>query len=120
MNPIRPPMPGQEAAVPAGPGFGRLLTRYLLPVGLCAEPRGDLFLAHAMRVQNLQALKRWMPHYARVHAALASGLLGLCSGANAAEVSAWLVAATAVPAAAELVLAIVFSCVSLVLRLGQD
>lgn len=120
MNTIQTNQPDDDATAVDGPGFGGLLKRYLLPVGLCAEPRGDLFLEHAVRVQNLQALKRWMPHYARVHAVLAAGLLGLCSGTSATEVSGWLVAAAAVPTAGELVLAIVFGCMALVLHLGKD
>jgi len=114
MNPNLPSDPAPVAARQPG-----LLRRYLLPVGLCSEPQGDVFLAHAVRAQNLARLKRWMPHYARVHAALAALLLGLCSTASAAQVSGWLVAAAAVPTAGELVLAIVFGCVSLVLRLGD-
>jgi len=108
--------PAEPATTAPQPG---LLKRYLLPVGLCREPQGDVFLAHAVRAQNLDRLKRWMPHYARVHAVLATLLLGLCSTANAAQVSGWLVAAAAVPTAGELVLAIVFACTALVLHLGD-
>lgn len=100
--------------------FGQLLQRYLLPVGLCAAPCGDLFMDHAMLQRNKQALKRWMPHYARVHTVLAASLLGVCSGANAAQASDWLVAAAAVPTVGEVVLAVVFGSISLVLRLGND
>lgn len=108
------------AASSAAPSFGAQLKRYLLPVGLCAEPRGDLYLSHAMRAQNLATLKRWMPHYARVHAWLAAALLGVCTGASAAELPGWLVAAAAVPTAGALVLAIGFGCLALALRLGGD
>ena len=117
MDPI--PSAAPDTA-PAATGFGRLLKRYLLPVGLCDDPRGDVFLAHAMRRRNLDRLRRWMPHYAKVHGVLALVLLSLCSTADAAEVSGWLVAAAAVPTAGEVVLAIVFACVALVLHLGHD
>lgn len=120
MTPAPTPDLAPDAAASAGPGFGDLLKRYLLPVGLCAEPQGDLFMSHAMRAQNLAALKRWMPHYAKVHACLAAVLLSVCTGADAAELSGWLVAAAAVPTAGAVVLAITFGCVALVLHLGGD
>lgn len=112
--PPTPATPDQAASAPPG-----LLKRYLLPVGLVTEPSGDVFQAHAARRQNLDRLKRWMPHYARVHTVLALLLLGVCSTANAAQVSGWLVAAAAVPTAGELVLAMVFGCLALVLHLGD-
>jgi hypothetical protein len=115
-----PPTPDGAQDAGTAPGFGTLLQRYLLPVGLCAQPQGDLFCSHATRAQNLATLKRWMPHYARVHAWLAAALLGVCTGAKAAEVSGWLIAAAAVPTAGEVVLAITFGCVALVLHLGGD
>lgn len=119
MHPIPPPSDAQTAAS-SGAVQDSLLKRYLLPVGLCDEPRGDVFLVHAMRRRNLDRLRRWMPHYARVHGVLALLLLGLCDTAEASEVSGWLVAAAAVPTAGEVVLAIVFGCVAAVLRLGHD
>ena len=67
-----------------------------------------------------QSLARWMPHHARVHTVLAASLLGICSGANAAQASGWLVAAVAVPTAVEVVLAVVFGSIAPVLRLGND
>ena len=109
--------PTSDGADAPRPG---LLKRYLLPVGLVDEPQGDVYAAHAVRRRNLERLRRWMPHYAKVHGVLALLLLGLCSTANAAEVSGWLVAAAAVPTAGEVVLAIVFACVALVLHLGHD
>jgi hypothetical protein len=118
------PIPHTPAAdVPAADAAAEnvsLLKRYLLPVGLCDEPRGDVYLARAMRRHNLDRLRRWMPHYARVHGVLAALLLGVCSTAHASEVSGWLVAAAAVPTAGEVVLAIVFACVAAVLHLGRD
>ena len=103
-----------------GPRFGALLQRYLLPVGLCAAPSGDIFAHRAVLERNKQALRRWMPHYAKVHTVLATGLLTVCSGAHATEASGWLVAAAAVPTLGEVVLAITFGCIALVLRLGND
>ena len=103
-----------------GPRFGQLLQRYLLPVGLCAVPSGDIFAHRAVLERNKQALRRWMPHYAKVHTVLAAGLLTVCSGAHASEVSGWLVAAAAVTTVGEVALAITFSCIALVLRLGND
>lgn len=117
MHPMIPP-PSDPA--PVGPRADGLFRRYLLPVGLCDEPCGDVFLAHAVRRRNLARLRRWMPHYARVHGVLALLLLGLCSTAQATEVSVWLVAAAALPTAGEVVLAIVFASVALVLKLGAD
>ncbi|HOB93774.1 MAG TPA: hypothetical protein PK306_17780 [Aquabacterium sp.] len=120
MHPTPPNPPQAEAPSPAAAAHGGLLKRYLLPVGLCDEPRGDVFLAHAVRRRNLHRLRRWMPHYARVHGVLALLLLGVCNTAEATEVSGWLVAAAAVPTAGEVVLAIVFGCVAAVLHLGHD
>ncbi len=119
MPPIPPVPEAGRAAAPAARQQG-LLKRYLLPVGLCDEPRGDVFLARAVQRRNLDRLRRWMPHYARVHGVLALCLLGLCSTVEASEISGWLVAAAAVPTAGEVVLAIVFGCVALVLHLGHD
>lgn len=119
MSPISPP-PDANPAASTGAVQNSLLKRYLLPVGLCDEPRGDVFLAHAVRRRNLDRLRRWMPHYARVHGVLALLLLGLCDTAEASEVSGWLVVAAAVPTAGEVVLAIAFACVAAVLRLGHD
>lgn len=104
----------------AGPGFGRLLQRYLLPVGLCDRPSGDLFAERAVLARNKQALRRWMPHYARVHTVLAASLLLVCTGAHASQVPAWVVAAAAITTVGELALAITFGCIALVLRLGRD
>ena len=120
MNPTETPdlLPPAEAA--AGPDFGRLLQRYLLPVGLCAAPGGDIFEQHAALQRNKRALRRWMPHYAKVHAVLAAGLLGVCSSASVAQVSGWVVAVAAVPTAGSMVLAVTFGCIALVLRLGND
>jgi hypothetical protein len=42
-----------------GPRFGELLQRYLLPVGLCAAPSGDIFAHRAVLERNKQALRRW-------------------------------------------------------------
>jgi hypothetical protein len=120
MPPIPPPPDAGGPAALGTAGNDSLLKRYLLPVGLCDEPRGDIFLAHAVRRRNLDRLRRWMPHYARVHGVLALLLLGLCDTAEASEVSGWLVAAAAVPTAGEVVLAIVFGCVAAVLHLGHD
>jgi hypothetical protein len=116
----QPPQASPEAGAAAGQGFGQLLRRYLLPVGLCVAPSGELFTDHAMLQRNKQSLKRWMPHYARVHMVLAASLLGICSGAHAAQAPGWLVAAVAVPTAVEVVLAVVFGSIALVLRLGND
>lgn len=124
--PQTPPIPevstemSSEATAAADHRFGQLLQRYLLPVGLCAAPSGDLFMDHAVLQRNKQSLKRWMPHYARVHTVLATSLLGICSGANAAQASGWLMAAAAVPTVGEVVLAVVFGSIALVLRLGHD
>ena len=114
------PAPAAAYAAAERPGFRQLLARYLLPLGLCAEPCGDVFQAHAMHQANKAALRRWMPHYARVHTALAVALLTFCSGANAAELSGWLVAAAAVPTACEVVMAITFGCVAFVLRSERE
>ena len=59
------------------PSTRSLLLRYLLPVGVAREPHGDVFLQHAMFVSNIEALRRWLPHYVKVHAVLATGTLGL-------------------------------------------
>ena len=114
-----PPMPPRPdpsvAAAPRAEQTG-LLKRYLLPVGLYDEPSGDLFLVHAVRRRNIERLRRWMPHYARVHSVLAVVLLMLCNTAEASAVSHWVVAAAAVPTAFEVMLAIGFACVAMVLR----
>lgn len=114
------PAAGDAASHAAGPGFGRLLQRYLLPVGLCDTPSGDLFAERAALERNKQILRRWMPHYAKVHTVLAGSLLTVCTGAHASEVPGWVVAAAAITTVGELALAITFGCIALVLRLGRD
>lgn len=108
------------AAAASGAKRNSLLKRYLLPVGLYDEPQGDLFAVDAVRRRNLDRLRRWMPHYARVHGVLALLLLVLCSTADASEISGWVLVAAAVPTAGEVVLAVVFGCVATVLRLGHE
>ena len=93
-----------------------LLLRYLLPIGLAREPQGDVFLQHAMFVSNVQALRRWLPHYVRVHAVLAALALGVSAflGTHGAP---WVAATAAVAAALELCLAIAFAATAIVLRI---
>lgn len=94
-----------------------LWTRYLLPVGLMQAPQGDLFLHRAMRVDNLDALRRWMPHYVKVHGVLA-GLLTLAMvGAVGLGLPFWLSLLGALANAGELLLFVVFTGLALALRL---
>ena len=106
-------MPGSEST----PTFGKLLKRYLLPTGLMTVPRGDAFLAHAIAERNRAVLRRCMPHYARVHCVLAAAFLAAAGGAGLAQAPTWLLVGTALPAALELGLALVFVCTVLALRL---
>jgi hypothetical protein len=93
-----------------------LLLRWLLPVGLAREPQGDVFLQHAMFVSNVQALRRWLPHYVRVHAVLGVLTLGL-SAFLGTHGAAWVAAAAAVVAALEVCLAIAFAATAIALRI---
>lgn len=102
---------------PCMPTHRSLWTRYLLPVGLLRLPQGDLFLHRAMRVDNLDALRRWMPHYVKVHGVLA-GLLTLAMfGAVSLALPFWLSLLGALANASELLLFIVFAGLTLALRL---
>ena len=120
--PQTPPIPevSDEGSAAAGQRFRHSLRRYLLPVGLCDAPCGDVFMDRTLLQRNKQTLKRWMPHYARVHTVLAAGLLGVCTGANAAQAPGWLLVAAAVPTVGAMVLAVVFGSIALVLRLDND
>jgi len=90
--------------------------RYLLPIGLAREPQGDVFLQHAMFVSNVEALRRWLPHYARVHALL-SGLVVALSAFLGAQCASWVAAAAGVVAGLEVCLAIAFAAGAIALRL---
>lgn len=93
-----------------------LLLRYLLPVGVAREPHGDVFLQHAMFVSNIEALRRWLPHYVKVHAVLAGLSLGLSALLCACDASSWIAVPAAVVAALEVCLTIVFSATAIALR----
>lgn len=97
--------------------FRALLLRYLFPVGLMRRPRGDVFLQRSMLLSNLEALRRWMPHYVRVHAVL-SGLMGAgcLLGAHLGAPLPLLVLAAAA-AGVELVLLVVFGSTALAARI---
>jgi hypothetical protein len=98
------------------PATRSLLLRYLLPVGLAREPQGDVFLQHAMFVANVEALRRWLPHYVKVHAVLAAAGLGLSAFVNALGASLWVSVPAAIVAALELGLTIVFTAGVVALR----
>ena len=93
-----------------------LLLRYLLPIGLAREPQGDVFLQHAMFVSNVQALRRWLPHYVRVHAVLAALALDV-SAFLGTHRTPWVAATAAVAAALKLCLAIAFAATAIALRI---
>lgn len=94
-----------------------LWTRYLFPVGLLQAPQGDLFLHRAMRVDNLDALRRWMPHYVKVHGVLAGLLTLAMCGAVSLGLPFWLNLLGALANAGELLLFVVFAGLALALRL---
>ena len=94
-----------------------LLLRYLLPVGVAREPHGDVFLQHAMFVSNIEALRRWLPHYVKVHAVLASISLGLSALLGACGASSWIAVPVAVIAALEVCSTIVFAAATIALRI---
>jgi hypothetical protein len=94
-----------------------LLLRYLLPVGVAHEPHGDVFLQHAMFVSNIEALRRWLPHYVKVHAVLAAVSLGLSAFLCARDASSWIAVPAAVVAALEVCSTIVFSAAAIALRI---
>jgi hypothetical protein len=93
------------------------MLRYLLPVGVAREPHGDVFLQHAMFVSNIEALRRWLPHYVKVHAVLAAVSLGLSALLGAGGASTWITAPAAVVAALEVCSTIVFSAAVIALRI---
>jgi hypothetical protein len=99
------------------PAKHSLLLRYLLPVGLAREPHGDVFLQHAMFVSNVQALRRWLPHYVRVHAVLAGATMGVSALVNAFGGSLWVSVPAAVVAGLEVCLTIVFAAGVVALRI---
>lgn len=61
------------------------LYRYVAFAWLLEEPRGDVYLRHALRKRNEDRLRRWTAHYMRVHlvAALLAG--GVLRGVQALE-----------------------------------
>ncbi len=95
-----------------------LLMRYLFPVGMARRPSGDLFLQHAMFVSNVEALRRWLPHYAKAHAVLAGVLLGLSALLGESGASPWFVVPASAVAALEFCSTIVFAAGAIALRLG--
>ncbi len=95
-----------------------LLLRYLLPVGIAREPHGDVFLQHAMFVSNIEALRRWLPHYVKVHAVLAGVSLGLSALLCACGASSWIAVPVAVVTALEICSTIVFSAAVIALRIA--
>ena len=95
-----------------------LLLRYLFPVGMAREPCGDLFLQHAMFVANVTALRRWLPHYVKVHGVLAVVLLGLSAALGALGASPWFVVPASAATAVEVCSTIVFAAGAIALRLG--
>lgn len=97
--------------------FRSLLLRYLLPVGLMRRPRGDVYLQRAMLLANLDALRRWMPHYVRVHAVLTLALAGIGAAALRLGAPHGLMALAALAASAELVLVVVFGSTALAARI---
>jgi len=99
------------------PSTHSLLKRYLFPVGVVREPHGDVFLQHAMFVANIEALRRWLPHYVKVHAVLAGLSLGLSALLCASGASSWFAVPAAVVAALEVCSTIVFSAATIALRL---
>lgn len=99
------------------PSTRSLLLRYLLPVGLAREPHGDVFLQHAMFVANVDALRRWLPHYVKVHAVLAGVSLGLSALLGAAGASPWIAVPAGVVAALEVCSTIVFAAAVVALRI---
>jgi hypothetical protein len=94
-----------------------LLLRYLLPVGVAREPQGDVFLQHAMFVSNIEALRRWLPHYVKVHAVLAGVTLSLSALLCAGGASSWIAVPAAVVAALEVCSTIAFAAAVIALRI---
>lgn len=94
-----------------------LWTRYFFPVGLVRRPRGDVFLHHATLRRNLDALRRWMPHYVRVHGVLSLLWMATLLAAMALGLPAWLRALGALANAGELLLFVSFAGLALALRL---
>ena len=103
-----------EGAPVRGPS---LLARYLFPLGMAKLPHGDMFLQRATIESNLTVLRRWMPHYAKVHAALAVTLLGIGFSTSTLGAPDWLAAVASLPGLGEFLLAICFSSAAIALRL---
>ena len=94
-----------------------LLLRYLLPVGVAHEPQGDIFLQHAMFVSNVEALRRWLPHYVRVHAVLAGASTVLSALLWARDAPLRIAVTVAIVAALEVCLTIAFAAAAIALRI---
>ena len=93
------------------------MLRYLLPVGIAREPHGDVFLQHAIFVSNIEALRRWLPHYVKVHAVLAAVSLGLSALLWISGASTWIAVPAGVVAGLEVCSTIVFSAAVIALRI---
>ena len=94
-----------------------LLMRFLFPVGLLNAPHGDMFLQRSMLRANLETLRRWMPLYVRVHAALAAGLALMLCGVCSCAGPRWLEVSGAVAGGIERLLVVVFGSLALAARL---
>jgi len=99
------------------PSSHSLLLRYLLPLGVAREPRGDVFMQHAMFVSNIESLRRWLPHYVKVHAVLLAVALGLSALPCVRGASPWVSVPVAIVTALEVCLTIVFSTGAIALRI---
>lgn len=101
----------------AAPRGHSLLARYLLPVGLTRTPHGDVFARAAVERENLARLRRWMPHYVKVHAVLAAGALAACVGCTDCMVPGFFSGLLAAIGGIELSASIAFAGAALALRL---
>jgi hypothetical protein len=94
-----------------------LLARFFFPVGLLRDTHGDAYLQRSMLLNNIEALRRWMPHYVKVHAVLVAMLAAMFVVAFSNDLPDWLMVLTSVPLGLESMLTIVFAGVALAVRL---
>ena len=105
------------AARPDDESLANKFRRYVAFGWLLQTPNGDVYSRHAQVRQNQRQLRRWLPHYLRVHGALAV-LSGITLwGLGCLESSALVVIPCAVAFGAEACLALGLWCAWLAMKL---
>ena len=106
-----------SAAPPREESFPSKLHRYLFFGWLLRAPEGDVYSRHAQVRHNRERLRRWLPHYLRVHTTLALAAALTLWGFDGPESSRCATLACAFALGAEACLSLALLCAWLALKL---